>query len=68
MCETAASNHTKDFLTNLVFSETFKGISNTLQNFMFVQPSVDEIVGGPDDPPSPLGIKCGSQIAWYKKG
>ena len=32
---------------------------------MFIQPSIDEIVGGPDDPP---GIKCGSEIAWYKKG
>ena len=39
----------------LVFSETLKGIFNTLQNLRFVQPSVDEIVGeGPDDPP------------WYK--
>ena len=47
--------------------ETLKGISDTLQNLTFVQPSVDEIVGGPDDPP-PLGIKCGSEIAWYKKG
>ena len=51
--------------TNLVFSETLKGICNTLQNLRFVQSSVDEI-GGPDD--SPLGIKCGSEIAWYKKG
>ena len=34
---------------------------------MFVQTSIDEIVGGPDDPP-PLGIKCGSEIVWYKKG
>ena len=62
-------NHTKDFFTNLVFSETLKGISNTLQNLRFVQSSVDEIVGGgggPDD--QPLGIKCGSEIAWYKKG
>ena len=60
-------NHTKDFFTNLVFSKTLKGISNALQNLTFVQPSVDEIVGGPDDPP-PLGIKCGSEIALYKKG
>ena len=45
-----------------MFSETVKGIFNTLQNLRFVQPSVDEIVG----PPS--GIKCGSEIAWYKKG
>ena len=39
----------------------------TLQNLTFVQPSVDEIVGGGggDAPP---GIKCGSEIAWYKKG
>ena len=42
-----------------MFSATLKGISNTLQNLRFVQPSVDEIVGGPDDPP---GIKCGSEI------
>ena len=34
-----------------MFSETLKGISNTLQNLRFVQSSVDEIVGGPDDPP-----------------
>ena len=52
---------------NLVFSETLKGISNTLQNLTFVRPSVGEIAGGPDDPP-PLGIKCGSEIACYKKG
>ena len=50
-----------------MFSETLKGISNTLQNLRFVQSSVDEIVGGPDAPP-PLGIKCVSEIAWYKKG
>ena len=49
-----------------MFSETLKGISNTLQNLRFVQSSIDEIVGGPDDPPP--GIKCGSEIAWYKKG
>ena len=41
-------------LTHLVFSDTLKGISNILQNLAFVQPSVDEIVGGPDHPP------------WYK--
>ena len=52
-----------------MFSDTLKGISNTLQNLRFVQPSVDEIVGGPDGtPPPPLSIKCGSEIAWYKKG
>ena len=54
-------NHTEDFFTNLLFSETLKGISNTLQNWMFVKLSVDEIVGGF------LGIKCGSEIDWYKK-
>ena len=54
------------FFTNLLFSETLKGISNTLQNLTFVQLSVEEIVGGPDDPP--FGIKSGSEIAWYKKG
>ena len=48
--------------TNLVFPEILKDISNTLQNLSFVQPSVDEIVGGSD------GIKCGSEIAWHKKG
>ena len=53
--------------TNLLFSETLKAISNTLQSFTFVQLSVDEIVGGPDNTPLPLGIKCGSEIAWYKK-
>ena len=37
--------------TSLVFSETLNGISDSLQNLMFVQPSIDEIVGGPDDPP-----------------
>ena len=50
-----------------MFYETLKGISNTLQNLRFVQPSVDEIVGGPDDT-APFGIKCGSEIALYKKG
>ena len=49
-------NHTKDFFTKLVFSETLKVISNTLQNLRFVQPIVDEIVGGPDEAPPP----------WYK--
>ena len=29
-----------------MFSETLKGISNILQNLRFVQPTVDEIVGG----------------------
>ena len=62
-------NHTKDFFTNLLYSATLKGISNIFQNLRFVQSSVDEIVGGADDPPPPLlGIKCGSEIAWYKKG
>ena len=60
-------NHTKDFFTNLVFSETLEGISNTLQKLRLVQASADKIVGrgALDDP---LGIKCGSEIAWYKKG
>ena len=39
--------------TNLLFSETLKSISNTLQNLTFVQLSVDEIVGGPDTTPRP---------------
>ena len=63
-------NRTDDFFTNLLFFETLKGISNTLQNLRFV-PSVDEIVGGGGGgggPDNPLGIKCGSEIAWYKKG
>ena len=47
-------NHTKVF-TNLVFSETLKGISNTLQNLTFVQPSVDEIVPGAYENP---GSQC----------
>ena len=45
-------------------------ISNTLQNLSFVRLSFDEIEAGPDDPPPPpppLGIKCGSEIACYKK-
>ena len=42
--------------TNLVFSEILKDISYALQNLTFVQLSVDEI----------MGIKCGSEIAWYK--
>ena len=33
-----------------MFSETLKGISNTLQNVRFVQSSVYEIVGGPKYP------------------
>ena len=65
-------NHTKYFFTNLLFSETLKGISNTLQNLTFIQLSVDEKVADgsryPTPPPPPLGIKCGSEIAWYKKG
>ena len=62
-------NHTKIFFKSFVFSKTLKGISHTLQNLSFVQPTVEEIVGGPDDlPPSLLGIKCGSKISWYKKG
>ena len=44
--------------TDFVFSETLKGTSNTLQNLTFVQLSVDEIVGGPDDTPPPP--------PWYK--
>ena len=44
------------------FSETLKGISNALQNLELVQSRVDEIVG------ESIGIKCGSKIAWYKKG
>ena len=44
-------NHTTDIFTNLLFSETLKGISNSLQNLTFVELSVDEIVGGcPDNP------------------
>ena len=54
------------FFTNLLFFETLKGISNILQNLRSVQLCVDEIVGG--GPDNPLGIKCGSEIAWYKKG
>ena len=37
------------------------------KNLTLVQPSVDEIVRGPDDP-HPLDIKCGSEITLYKKG
>ena len=47
-----------------MFSETLNGICNTLQNLRFVQPSVDEI----GVQMTPLDIKCGSEIAWYKKG
>ena len=41
----------KNIFTSLVFSETLKGISNTLQILRFVQSRVDEIVKGPDDLP-----------------
>ena len=38
--------------TNLLFSETLKGISNTLQKLTFVQLTVDDIVvGGGRYPP-----------------
>ena len=67
MLSTVAMVTIQRFFTNLVFSETLKGISNTLQNLRFVQSSVDEIVGVQMTPPPP-GIKCGSEIAWYKKG
>ena len=43
------------FLLNLLFSETFKCISDTLQNLMFVQLGVDEVVRGSRYPS--LGIK-----------
>ena len=36
---------TQKIFTNLLFSVILKGIINTLQNLMFVQLSVDEIVG-----------------------
>ena len=49
------------FFTNLVFSETLKGITNTLENLC------GRDSGAPDEPPPP-GIKCGSEIALYKKG
>ena len=62
-------NHTKVFFTNFKFSKTLKGIPNTLQNLKFVQLTVDEIAGeGWGYPSNPLGIKCGSEIAWYRKG
>ena len=48
-------------------SEALKGISNTLQNVELVQLRVDEIVGGGVGS-NPFGTKCGSKIAWYKKG
>ena len=51
------------FFTNLLFSKTLKGISNTLQNLTFVERNIDEIVGGPD-----TLVKSVSEIAWYKKG
>ena len=35
-------------VANLSFSETLKGISNTLQNLKSVELSVDKIVGCPD--------------------
>ena len=68
MYQTVAMVTMQKIFINLVFSETFKGISNTLQNLTLVQPSVDEIVGGGGAPDDPLGIKCGSEIALYKKG
>ena len=47
-------------------SETLKGVSNTLQNLEFVKLRVDEILEGSAH--SPPGIKCRSEIAWYRKG
>ena len=58
--------------TDFKFSETLKGISNALQSLKFVQPNVNEIAWGrgrlgQPPPPPPLGIKCVSEKAWYKK-
>ena len=49
LSNTCHGKRTKIFFTNFLFSETLKGISNTLQNLTFVQLSVDEIVGGPNN-------------------
>ena len=56
-------DETKDFLLNCNLVR-LKGISNTLPNLTFVQLRVDEIAGRGG---ALLGIKCGSEIASYKK-
>ena len=70
--ETVAMLTIQKIFTNLLFPETLQGISNTLQNSTFVPLSVDEIIwrsiSAAPPPPPPLGIKRGSDIAWYKKG
>ena len=39
------------YVSNLNISKTFKGVSKSLQNFMFMRGTVFELVGGPADPP-----------------
>ena len=40
-------------MNNFNISKTFKGVSNTLQNFTFIRATIFEIAGGPADPPPP---------------
>ena len=59
--------------TKLLFFETLKSISDTLQDLTFVQLNVDKIVGGGGGGGGPdinlgIRIKCGSEMASYKKG
>ena len=39
----------ENYVNNFNISKTFKGASNTLQNFTFMGPTVFEIAGGPSD-------------------
>ena len=43
-------------MNNFNISNTFKGVSNTLQNFTFMGATVLEIAGGPADPPLVKGV------------
>ena len=54
---------------NLKFSETFRDIPNILQSFHLQQLRVGEIASAGEGMlrQRPIGIKCGSEKAWYKK-
>ena len=56
---------TKDFLLNLKFYETLKGISNTLQNWESVLLRVDEKLMGQLNPPPPSLVRMQEETkAW----